>query len=44
MEEEEKEKEPTCKNCQEFVDIEEQGWFCCKACYDEYAFDMFEDV
>ena len=33
----------TCKNCSEEIDLEENGWFCSKSCYQEYATDMFND-
>jgi len=31
----------TCKNCSEEIDLELNGWFCSKSCYNDYANDMF---
>jgi len=32
----------TCKNCGEEIDLELNGWFCSKSCYNEYSNDMFK--
>ncbi|QDP65222.1 MAG: hypothetical protein Unbinned2819contig1004_13 [Prokaryotic dsDNA virus sp.] len=32
-----------CRNCSEEIDLEENGWFCSKSCYQDYAHDMFND-
>ena len=31
----------TCKNCGEEIDLDLNGWFCSKSCYNDYANEMF---
>jgi hypothetical protein len=31
----------TCRNCNEEIDLDLNGWFCSKSCYNDYANDMF---
>ena len=31
----------TCRNCTEEIDLDLNGWFCSKSCYNEYSNEMF---